>query len=48
MLHRWTKFREEKLKMLIKKVPDTNGLMTTTTLNTITGDAKNKIPDTSG
>ena len=34
--------------MLIKKVPDTNVLMTTTTLNTIIGEAENKIPDTSG
>ena len=42
------KVQRKKLEMLIKKVPDTNVLMTTTTLNTTIGEAENKIPDTSG
>ena len=33
--------------MLIKKTPDTSGLVTTTLVNTKIGEAKNKIPDTS-
>ena len=31
--HRYTEFRE-KLEILIKKIPDTSGLVTTTVLNT--------------
>ena len=31
--------------MLIKKVPDTSGLVTTTVLNTKISEAENKIPD---
>ena len=34
--------------MLIKKVPDTSGLVTTTVLNTKISEAENKIPDNSG
>ena len=42
------KVQRKKIGDVDKKVPDTNGLMTTTTLNTIIGEAENKIPDTSG
>ena len=31
--------------MLIKKVPDTNGLVSTTALNTKISEAENKIPN---
>ena len=34
--------------MLIKKIPDTSGEVTTTTLNTKINEVENKIPDTSG
>ena len=40
------KFREKNLKMLIKKVPDTSGLVTTTVLNTKLSEVENKIPNT--
>ena len=43
MQHRKTKFSEKKLEMLIKKIPDTSGLVTKTVLNTKISDAKNKI-----
>ena len=33
--------------MLIKKIPDTSGLVTTTVLNTKITEIENKIPDTS-
>ena len=33
--------------MLIKKIPDTSGLVTTTVLNTKISEVKNKILDTS-
>ena len=33
--------------MLIKKIPDTSGLVTTTVLNTKIGEVENKIPDNS-
>ena len=33
--------------MLIKKIPDTSGLVTTTVLNTKTRKVENEIPDTS-
>ena len=33
--------------MLLNKLPDTNGLVTTAVLNTKNGEVENKIPDTS-
>ena len=33
--------------MLIKKMPDTSGLVTTTVLNTKNKEVENKIPNTS-
>ena len=33
--------------MLIKKIPDTSGLVTTTVLNTEIIEVKNKVPDSS-
>ena len=35
------------MEMLIKKKPDTSGLVTTTASNTKISDLENKIPDTS-
>ena len=35
------------LDVLIKKIPDTSGLVTTTVLNTKISEVENKIPDTS-
>ena len=32
--------------MLIKKIPDTSGIMTTTALNKKIGEVENKIPNT--
>ena len=34
--------------MLIKKIPDANGLVTTTVLNRKINEVENKIPDISG
>ena len=34
--------------MLIKKIPDTSDLVTTTVLNTKISEIENKIPNTSG
>ena len=36
----------EKLEILIKKIPDTSGLVTTTVLNTKISEVENKIPNT--
>ena len=36
------------METLIKKIPDTNDLVTTTVLNTKISEVENKIPDTSG
>ena len=36
---------EKKLKMLIKKIPDTSDLVTTTVFNTKIGEVENKTPD---
>ena len=33
------------MEMLIKKIPDTSGLVTTTVLNTKISEIENKIPD---
>ena len=35
------------MKRLIKKIPDTSGVVITTVLNTKFSEVKNKIPDTS-
>ena len=35
------------MEMLIKKIPDTSGLVTTTVLNTKISEIENKIPDNS-
>ena len=35
------------MKMLIKKIPDVNGFVTTAVLNTKISEVKNKIMDTS-
>ena len=35
------------MKMLIKKIPDVNGFVTTAVLNTKISEVKNKITDTS-
>ena len=35
------------MEMLIKKIPDTSGLVTTTVLNTKISENENKIPDNS-
>ena len=34
--------------MLLKKIPDTGGLVTTTVLNTKSSEVENKIPNTFG
>ena len=36
------------MEIVIKKIPDTSGLVTTTVLNTKIREVENKIPDTSG
>ena len=36
------------MELLIKKIPDVSGLITTTVLNTKIGEIENKIPDMSG
>ena len=36
---------DKKLKMLIKKIPDTSDLVTTTVFNTKIGEVENKTPD---
>ena len=38
---------EKKMEMLIKKIADVSGLVTTTVLNTKISEVENKIPDTS-
>ena len=47
MQHRYTKFREKKLEMMIKKISDKSTLVTTTVLNTKISEVDKKIPDSS-
>ena len=42
------KIQRKKLEMLIKKIPDTSGLVTTTIRNTKVSKVENKIPGTCG